>query len=105
MIKTAASAASLRGGRAGGRLDHVYFFGRASSRLVHSLDPNIKNGDTQQSPQGNADAEPPADLLTALGQLVIVSKSAASAGGRPKPISLGPRLPAPIVYNALSSSC
>ena len=35
VIKSAASAASLRGGRAGGRLDHVFFFaifGRASAQ-------------------------------------------------------------------------
>ena len=48
VIKSAASAASLRGGRASGRLDHGFFFatfGRASAQKI--VNKSLKSGRDQ----------------------------------------------------------
>ena len=45
VIKSAASAASLRGGRASGRLDHGFLFaisGRASGQKKHKISDSVK---------------------------------------------------------------
>ena len=62
VIKSAASAASLRGGRASGRLDHVFFFvaffGRASGQKMAKISDSVSEWTTLHLEEHHRAASP-----------------------------------------------